>query len=242
MKRSFALLLLICAGCTSFSAQVHSVKETSPAVQATQQKANPTPTEKLIAAATEQVGITTDYDPAYVKLSYPNGDVPLKTGVCADVIVRAFRQVGLDLQKELHEDMKRSFAKYPKKWGARAPDTNIDHRRVPNLMTWFERQGKAIPLSSQDYQPGDVLAWDLGGGLTHIGFVSDLKAEQNFKIIHNIGAGAQIEDRLFEWKVIGHYRYFDPAQSQADSAPSANDSASPSPQPKGRKASTRRQR
>jgi hypothetical protein len=218
MKCSFALLLLVCAGCTSFSAQVQSVKETSPAFQATQLKANPTQTEKLIAAAIEQVGITTEYDPAYVKLAYPNGDVPLKTGVCADVIVRAFRPLGLDLQKELHEDMKLNFAKYPKKWGAKAPDTNIDHRRVPNLMTWFERKGKAIPLSSNDYQPGDVVAWDLGGGLTHIGFVSDVKAEQNYKIVHNIGAGTLIEDRLFEWKVIGHYRYFNAATNEAEAS------------------------
>ncbi len=208
MKRSFALLLLVCAGCTSFSAQIQSGKETSPAVQAAQQNKPLTPTEKLLIAAHEQVGVTTEYDPAYVKLAYPNGDVPLQTGVCADVIVRAFRQVSLDLQKELHEDMKPNFAKYPKKWGAKAPDTNIDHRRVPNLMMWFERQGKALPLSSNDYQPGDVVAWDLGGGLTHIGFVSDVKAETNYKIVHNIGAGALIEDRLFEWKVIGHYRYF----------------------------------
>ncbi len=214
MKRSFALLLLVLTGCTSFSAQVQPVKETSPAFQATQQKPKATPTEKLIAAALEQVDVTTEYDPAYVKLAYPNGDVPIKTGVCADVIVRAFRSVGLDLQKELHEDMKHSFAKYPKKWGAKAPDTNIDQRRVPNLMTWLARQGKALPLSSNDYQPGDVVAWDLGGGLTHIGFVSDLKADKQYKIVHNIGAGTQIEDRLLEWKVIGHYRYFGAATSE----------------------------
>ncbi len=214
MKRSFALFLLLLTGCTSFSAQIQPVKETSPALQATKQNPKTTPTEKLIAAAIEQVDRTTEYDPAYVKLAYPNGDVPIKTGVCADVIVRAFRTVGLDLQKELHEDIKQSFGKYPKKWGAKAPDKNIDHRRVPNLMTWFARQGKAIPLSSNDYQPGDVVAWDLGGGLTHIGFVSDLKADKQYKIVHNIGAGTQIEDRLLEWKVIGHYRYFGAATSE----------------------------
>ncbi len=213
MKRSFALLLLALTGCTSFSAHVQPAKETAPALQATKQNPKATPTEKLIAAALEQVDVTTEYDPAYVKLTYPNGDVPLKTGVCADVIVRAFRQVGVDLQKELHEDMKRSFAQYPKKWGAKAPDTNIDHRRVPNLMTWFARQGKALPFS--DYQPGDVVAWDLGGGLTHIGFVSDVKANPQYKIVHNIGAGTQLEDRLLEWKVIGHYRYFGGATSES---------------------------
>ena len=217
MKRAVLAFLFLLTGCASFSAQVIPAKETSPALQATKQhtptqRAKVTPLDKLIAAALEQVGVTTEYDPAYVKLTYPNGDVPMKTGVCADVIVRAFRQVEIDLQKELHEDMKRSFAKYPKKWGAKAPDTNIDHRRVPNLMTWFDRQSKALPLSkdAKDYLPGDVVAWDLGGGLTHIGLVSDLKAEGQgrYLIVHNIGAGAQLEDRLFEWKVIGRYRYF----------------------------------
>jgi uncharacterized protein len=214
MKRIFFLLLVLLTGCNGFSAQVNPA--TSPALQATkqnaQQKTKVTPLDKLIAAAIEQVGVTTEYDPAYVKLAYPNGDVPLKTGVCADVIVRAFRHVAIDLQKELHEDMKRNFAKYPKKWGLRATDANIDHRRVPNLMTWFDRQGKALPLSqdAQDYLPGDVVAWDLGNGLTHIGLVSDVKAEgtNRYLIVHNIGAGAQLEDRLFEWKVIGRYRYF----------------------------------
>ncbi len=233
MKRSFALLLLVLTGCTSFSAQTQPAQEASPALQATKHNPKVTPTEKLIAAALEQVAVTTEYDPAYVKLAYPNGDVPIKTGVCADVIVRAFRQVGLDLQKELHEDMKRSFTQYPKKWGAKAPDTNIDHRRVPNLMTWFARQGKALPFS--DYQPGDVVAWDLGGGLTHIGFVSDVKADQQYKIVHNIGAGTQLEDRLLEWKVIGHYRYFGFSDGQKKTAELVNKTGPPAPPKKGSK-------
>lgn len=240
MKRSFALFLLVLTGCTSFSAQIQP--PALPAPKTTKQNPKATPTEKLIAAALEQVGVTTEYDPAYVKLAYPNGDVPSKTGVCADVIVRAFRQVGLDLQKELHEDMKQSFAKYPKKWGAKAPDTNIDHRRVPNLMTWFDRKGKTIPLSSTDYQPGDVVAWDLGGGLTHIGFVSDSKADKNYNIIHNIGAGTQIEDRLMDWKVIGHYRYFDSSKSQLEVIPVPQNSASPDAKNKARNARSRTQR
>lgn len=205
------VLLIILTGCTSFSAQVKSTKELSPAVQTQPKKAALTPNEKLIAAAIEQVGVTTSYDPAYTKLSYPNGDVPAQTGVCADVIVRAFRKLDLDLQKELHEDMKTNFARYPKKWGLKSTDTNIDHRRVPNLMTWFERKNKTIPLSNrpEDFLPGDVVAWDLGNGLTHIGLISDIKQDKNYAIVHNIGAGTQIEDRLFEWKIIGHYRYFD---------------------------------
>ncbi len=218
--------LIILTGCASYSAQVRATKEMSPVVQkqqavlalnemsptiqAQQKKAALSPNEKLIAAAIEQVGVTTTYDPAYTKLMYPNGDVPPQTGVCADVIVRSFRKVELDLQKALHEDMKANFAKYPKKWGLKAPDRNIDHRRVPNLMTWFERQNKTIPLSkkAEDYLPGDVVAWDLGGGLTHIGIVSDIKQDKNYSIVHNIGAGTQIEDRLFDWKIIGHYRFF----------------------------------
>jgi uncharacterized protein YijF (DUF1287 family) len=170
------------------------------------------PLEKVLAGAIEQTGQTTSYDPAYVKLNYPNGDVPIDRGVCADVIVRAFRKGGVDLQKELHEDMKNNFAKYPQKWGAKKTDRNIDHRRVPNLMTWFERQGKSLSLSqdARDYQPGDVVAWELDNGLLHIGLVSEIriKGADRPAIVHNIGAGARLEDALFAWKIIGHYRYF----------------------------------
>jgi uncharacterized protein len=147
-------------------------------------------------------------------LSYPNGDVPIATGVCADVVVRAFRGAGVDLQKEVHEDMKRAFAKYPNKWGAKGTDANIDHRRVPNLMTWFARQQKSLPVSDQAeaYQPGDVVAWELNQatGQLHIGLVSDVKVTgaNHFAIVHNISSGAQLADVLFAWKIIGHYRYF----------------------------------
>lgn len=167
---------------------------------------------QVIEAAVEQTGYTFSYDPSYRKIAYPNGDVPPDTGVCSDVVVRAFRKVGVDLQKEVHEDMKRNFAAYPKKWGLTRPDTNIDHRRVPNLQTYFKRMKKSLPISSsaKDYRPGDVVAWDLGGGVTHIGIVTDKKIGQseNFAIVHNIGSGAKLEDVLFAWRVIGHYRYF----------------------------------
>ncbi|HWC77637.1 MAG TPA: DUF1287 domain-containing protein [Blastocatellia bacterium] len=171
------------------------------------------PTLKLVInAAVEQTEYTVFYDPAYVKLRYPGGDVPRERGVCSDVIVRAFRKAGVDLQKEVHEDMKRSFSAYPQKWGLRGPDPNIDHRRVPNLMTFFRRVNKEIRLSSEaaDYLPGDVVAWDLGNGLLHIGIVSNVteRAGTRFNIVHNIGSGARIEDVLFSWKIIGHYRYF----------------------------------
>ena len=160
-------------------------------------------------AQTEQ---TTIYDPAYVKLVYPGGDLPIERGVCADVIVRAFRKGGVDLQKEVHEDMARNFAVYPNRWGLKAPDTNIDHRRVPNLMTYFKRQGKSLPVTTnaQDYEPGDVVAWDLGGGLLHIGLVVNLRGRdgERYYVVHNIGAGARLEDVLFAWRQVGHYRYF----------------------------------
>lgn len=181
-------------------------------VAATQIAPNATPLEKVNAGALEQITYTTSYDPAYVKLAYPNGDVPRERGVCADVVVRAFRQGGVDLQKELHEDMTAHFAKYPAKWGAKKPDRNIDHRRVANLMTWLDRRGKSLPLGQQAraYQPGDVVAWELPSGLLHIGLVSKIAVAgtDRYAIVHNIGAGARLEDVLFSWQIIGHYRYF----------------------------------
>lgn len=169
---------------------------------------------QLAAAARSQVGITTAYDPAYRKLAYPGGDVPLETGVCADVVIRAFRTAGLDLQLLVHEDMTAHFSAYPKKWGLKKPDANIDHRRVPNLMTYFTRAGKAQPLSGNaaDYLPGDVVAWDLGNGLTHIGIVAATRSADGRRpaVVHNIGAGAREEDVLFAFRQIGHYRWFPP--------------------------------
>jgi len=152
------------------------------------------------------------YDPAYVRIDYPNGDVPANKGVCADVVIRAYRNVGIDLQKEVHEDMKAHFDKYPKKWGLSQPDKNIDHRRVANLMVFFSRYGTVKKMSQNptDYQPGDIVCWDLNGrGLTHIGIVSNQKSrdEKRNLIVHNIGGGQILEDRLFDWKIIGHYSY-----------------------------------
>jgi uncharacterized protein len=166
----------------------------------------------VIESSLAQTEQTTIYDPAYVRLDYPGGDLPIERGVCADVIVRAFRKGGVDLQREVHEDMARNFAVYPKRWGLKAPDANIDHRRVPNLMTYFKRQDKALPVTTnaKDYEPGDIVAWDLGGGLTHIGIVVNRRARdgERYYIVHNIGAGARLEDVLFAWRQIGHYRYF----------------------------------
>ena len=171
---------------------------------------------RIVDAARQQIGVTTNYDPAYTKLNYPGGDVPLRTGVCSDVVVRALRGVGVDLQKELHEDMQKDFSAYPQRWGLKAPDKNIDHRRVPNLMHYFERhyiwlQEKLTKPYGVTYRAGDLVAWDLGGGVTHIGIVSDKRSGDIPLIIHNIGSGTKEEDILFEYKVIGHYRLRDAA-------------------------------
>lgn len=163
----------------------------------------------LVAAARQQVGVTLSYDPAYRRLAYPGGDVPLATGVCTDVLIRALRAQGVDLQVAVHQDMRQHFAAYPKAWGLKRPDRNIDHRRVPNLMTYFSRRGWAQPLGEQasGYQAGDVVTWDLGGGLLHIGIVSDRQtAEAVPLILHNIGRGTREENILFQYRIIGHYR------------------------------------
>ena len=151
------------------------------------------------------------YDPAYVRIDYPNGDVPPNKGVCTDVVIRAYRKMGIDLQKEVHEDMKANFSIYPKSWGLSGTDKNIDHRRVPNLMKFFSRHGtvKIMSKDHKDYLPGDIVCWNLRGGITHIGIVSNKKAlfVDRYKIIHNIGFGQVLEDCLFDFTIIGHYRY-----------------------------------
>ena len=155
---------------------------------------------QLAKAAAQQVGMTTIYDPSYVTLRYPGGDLPPERGVCADVIIRAFRSIDVDLQKEVHEDMRAHFSRYPRMWGLKKPDANIDHRRVPNLMTFFKRKGKS---AGGDFQAGDVVAWQLPGGLYHIGIV----AADGKLVIHNIGRGTQEEDILHAFPIIGHYRW-----------------------------------
>jgi uncharacterized protein YijF (DUF1287 family) len=151
------------------------------------------------------------YDPAYYVIPYPNGDVPAGKGVCTDVVIRAYRKMGIDLQKEVHEDMIANFGLYPKNWGLKKPDKNIDHRRVPNLMKFFSRKGAELSITqvASDYKPGDVVCWNLGGGTTHIGLVVNIqnKDKTRFQIVHNIGWGQVLEDCLFEYKIIGHYRY-----------------------------------
>jgi uncharacterized protein YijF (DUF1287 family) len=177
-------------------------------------------TRRLVAAAVERTHHSVRYVSAYVHIPYPGGDVPADTGVCTDEIVRSYRAVGVDLQKEVHEDMLANFAAYPNKrrWLLGHPDANIDHRRVPNLMVFFQRKGETLPMTAraEDYTPGDLVTWDLGGNVPHIGIVIDQKSRWSgrYMIVHNIGEGPKMEDVLFNWKITGHYRYFGPGASR----------------------------
>lgn len=177
-------------------------------------------TEQLVAAAVERTQHFVRYNPAYVRIPYPGGDVPADTGVCTDEIIRIYRAVGIDLQKEVHEDMQANFLAYPNhvRWMLFHTDTNIDHRRVPNLMVFFSRKGETLrgSTSPSDYAPGDIVTWDLGGNVPHIGIVVDKKAAQSgrYMIVHNIGQGPKMEDVLLNWKITGHYRYYGPNLSR----------------------------
>ena len=168
--------------------------------------------ERLSEAALNLTRQQVIYDPSYFRISYPNGDVPADRGVCTDVIIRAYRKVGIDLQNEVHEDMKWNFTQYPKIWGLQHTDTNIDHRRVPNLMVFFKRKGlvKTVSANPEDYVPGDIVCWNLEGGITHIGMVvgkKSLDGKRNL-IVHNIGGGQVLEDCLFNFKIIGHFSFY----------------------------------
>jgi len=167
--------------------------------------------DALAAKAEDRLKASVTYDGRYYKIGYPMGDVPSNIGVCTDVVIRSYRALGIDLQEKVHIDMKNNFLSYPKMWGLTSPDTNIDHRRVPNLMTFFNRSGAALPITNNpvDYGPGHVVAWDLGGGIMHIGIVSSKKSSKsgNPLIVHNIGLGPKLEDILFYYKIIGYYKY-----------------------------------
>ncbi|HEX5706370.1 MAG TPA: DUF1287 domain-containing protein [Pyrinomonadaceae bacterium] len=172
--------------------------------------------DRLVEAAIERTRHEVRYDPTYFRIPYPGGDVPAEVGVCTDEVIRSYRKLGIDLQREVHEDMRSNFRLYPRNWGLKRPDTNIDHRRVPNLRVFFARKGQSLPVTAraEDYRPGDIVTWDLGGGLTHIGIVVGVRAEASparFQIVHNIGAGPKMEDVLFNWTITGHYRYTGPA-------------------------------
>ncbi|WP_298306394.1 DUF1287 domain-containing protein [Flavobacterium sp.] len=166
--------------------------------------------EKLSNAAISIIDENVVYTPNYVSLKYPNGDVPAKTGVCSDVVIRAYRKLGIDLQKEVHEDMKANFSKYPTKWGLKKTDTNIDHRRVPNLEVFFERKGKKLEVSNNpnDYKTGEIVTWMINGKLPHIGIITHKKSiDGNPMLVHNVGGGQVAEDCLFSWEIVGHFIY-----------------------------------
>jgi uncharacterized protein len=171
--------------------------------------------QRLVTAAIDRTHHSVRYDPAYVRIPYPGGDVPADTGVCTDEIIRSYRAVGVDLQKEVHDDMAGNMSAYAPgaRWRQHNPDSNIDHRRVPNLIVFFRRKGETLQITShpEDYKSGDLVTWDLGGGVPHIGIVVDRKgASGHNMIVHNIGQGPRMEDVLLSWKVTGHFRYYGP--------------------------------
>jgi len=170
--------------------------------------------QKLVLAAMDRTHHSVCYVSSYVRIPYPGGDVPADTGVCTDEIVRIYRAAGVDLPKEVYEDIVQNFAAYPHRWQGETarPDSNIDHRRVPNLMVFFSRKGESLPKSSRAEAPGDLVTWDLSGGVPHIGMVVDARGSATgpYMIVHNIGAGPKMEDVLFRWKITGHYRYLGP--------------------------------
>jgi len=213
--RNYSALFLafVAIGCSGTSFQRSGGSSSIPSTQKPAVNDLPEAIRRIVESAREQIEVTTHYTQDYRVIPYPDGDMPADTGACTDVVIRAFRKAGVDLQKEVHEDMAANFSAYPAKWGLTHTDTNIDHRRVPNLQTYFTRKGKSVPISSDGntYRPGDVVTWDLDGkGMTHIGLISNdwNEAAKRYLIVHNIGGGLQEEDRLFDWKVTGHYRYF----------------------------------
>ena len=207
MKRFTLLPVLLVLHVPAFLAQAQDAATRSSAAADNAKASAP----GLAAAAREQIGKTLIYDPAYVRLSYPGGDVPIERGVCTDVVIRAMRAGNVDLQKLVHEDMAANFSAYPRLWGLKKTDASIDHRRVPNLAKFFERKGKKLPVTKNpgDYLPGDFIVCRLSNGLIHIMLVSSQKSASGTPlIIHNIGAGTREEDRLFEFAIEGHYRWY----------------------------------
>jgi len=167
--------------------------------------------ERVVAAAVAQTGRPVRYDGSYRRIAYPGGDVPADVGVCTDLVVRAYRAVGVDLQQRVHEDMSRAFRAYPQQWGLPGPDANIDHRRVPNLQAYFRRRGTEIAIGrdARDYRTGDLVTWMLPGNLPHIGLVTGQRTADGQRplVVHNIGRGPEVEDMLFAFPITGHYRY-----------------------------------
>ncbi|MDR7209062.1 DUF1287 domain-containing protein [Flavobacterium piscis] len=202
-----SVLLIIILSCSC------SQKEKNKTLSFVTKQTTNTFGEKLSNAAISIIDPSIDYDPAYFSIKYPNGDIPPNKGVCTDVIIRTYRKLGIDLQKEVHADMKANFALYPnlKKWGMTKTDTNIDHRRVPNLEVFFERKGTKLPLThnAADYKTGELVTWMINGKLPHIGIITNKKSEDGKRnlIVHNVGGGQVLADCLFEYKIVGHYSY-----------------------------------
>jgi uncharacterized protein len=196
MRTASLMVLVALVGARSASGQGHTMPEGYA--------------QRLVAAAIEQTRASVTYDGSYRRIAYPGGDVPASIGVCADVIIRAYRRVGVDLQVKVHEDMRRAFQSYPRIWGLKQPDTNIDHRRVPNLRAYLQRARAELPVSSSatSYRPGDLVTWTVPRNLPHIGIVSVEVAESGRPmVVHNIGRGPELEDMLFQFPITGHYRY-----------------------------------
>lgn len=216
MNKTILIILYFLLSVLTASSCAQSAKNGSDIAQ--EEEIDPYPdlddfSKNLSKAALELTKDKVIYDPTYMKIPYPNGDVPADRGVCTDVVIRAYRKLGIDLQKEVHEDMKANFALYPnqKIWGLKTTDTNIDHRRVPNLQIFFSRKGivKNISNNPDDYLPGDLVTWNLGNGMTHIGIVVAHKAKDGKTpcIVHNIGGGQVLQNCLFAWTITGHYSY-----------------------------------
>ncbi|WP_157489676.1 DUF1287 domain-containing protein [Flavobacterium sp. CF136] len=205
--KHISILLIVILFCSC------SQKEKNKTLSFTVKRTTNTFEEKLSEAAISIIDPSIDYDPAYFSIKYPNGDIPENKGVCTDVIIRCYRKLNIDLQKEVHEDMAANFSEYPnlKKWGMTKTDTNIDHRRVPNLEVFFERKGIKLPVSedAKDYKTGEIVTWMINEKLPHIGIITNKKSEDGKRnlIVHNVGGGQVLEDCLFEYKIVGHYSY-----------------------------------
>ena len=199
----------LCRGRASIAAQ--AVAGPEPAARLSQRRGRRTASPASSPRRWRRPRTPVRYDGAYRRIPYPMGDVPSDVGVCTDVVIRAYRAVGVDLQQRVHEDMRAAFSAYPRAWGLARPDPNIDHRRVPNLQTFFRRRGTARARSSNpsDYAAGDVVTWMLPGNLPHVGVVIDRRSPDGRRplIVHNIGRGPEIEDTLFAYTITGHYRY-----------------------------------
>ena len=205
--KHISILLIVILFCSC------SQKEKNKTLSFTVKRTTNTFEEKLSETAISIIDPSIDYDPAYFSIKYPNGDIPENKGVCTDVIIRCYRKLNIDLQKEIHEDMAANFSEYPnlKKWGMTKTDTNIDHRRVPNLEVFFERKGTKLPVSenAKDYKTGEIVTWMINEKLPHIGIITNKKSEDGKRnlIVHNVGDGQVLEDCLFEYKIVGHYSY-----------------------------------